>query len=215
MSYVMNIRLPLLALVLGFATLLSAQTATETRSLTAFDQVAISGGFDQVTLQAGAEEKVVLEVVGVDLDKVVTEVKDKTLSIHMKKGSYNNVKIRLTVTYRQLDEISNSGSSDIAVTSPITGEKFAYYSSGSGDFSATLDVRQFKVNLSGSSDVKVSGQADTQTIAISGSGDIQAGELKGQSASVAISGSGDVKLNVSGPVKTAISGSGNVDNKGK
>lgn len=209
----MKTRLLLLAFTL-LATQIFAQK-TETRSPGAFEKIAIAGGYDELVLQAGSEEKVMIEASGVELDKIVTEVEGKTLKIHMKKGSYNNTKIRLTVTYKSLNEISNSGSTDIRATSPIKGENFVLNSSGSGDFDASLDVRKFEVNISGSSDVKVKGQAEAQDYAISGSGDVEASELSGKTADVAISGSGDVKLNVSGRVNTSVSGSGNVVNKGK
>ncbi len=210
----MKIRLLLILAAAFVANGIFAQKNTETRPLQTFEKISVAGGFDQVTLQEGSEEKIVLEVSGTELDKVITEVKGKTLDIRMKKGNYHNVKIRLTITYRKIDEISTSGSTDIVAATTIKGESLTINTSGSGSFKGALDVRKFEVNISGSSDISVSGQADKQAYAISGSGDVNAGGLKGQSADVAISGSGDVELNVSGPVKTAISGSGSVDNKG-
>lgn len=210
----MKIRLLSLAVALLASAALFAQTKTETRSLAAFEKIAIAGGFDEVVLQEGAEEKIALEVSGVEAEKIITEVKDNTLLIHMKNGSYPDTKIRLTVTYRKLTDIRNSGSTDITSAATIRGETLTVHSSGSGDFNATLDVRKLKINISGSSDMKFSGTADDQAIAISGSGDVNAGELKGATADVAISGTGDVRLNVSGRVKTSVSGSGQVENKG-
>ncbi|MBL7804831.1 MAG: DUF2807 domain-containing protein [Saprospiraceae bacterium] len=204
---------PLFAcLFVCLATGLFAQTKTETRNLSGFEKIAVSGGFDQVTLIAGAEEKITLETEGVDPEKVVTEVRGNTLDIHMKRGNYRNHRIKLTITYRKLEEVASSGSSDFVAGTPIKGDSFTFISSGSGNFKGTLDVNKFTVTLSGSSDVVASGRADQQKFTISGSGDIKAGELKGQSAQVIVSGSGDVQLNVDGPVKTQVSGSGSVEN---
>ena len=188
-----------------------AQT-TVTRSLSSFDKIAVSGGYDKVILKEGSTESVTLEVSGIDPDNIKTEVKGSTLEIGMKKGSWSNFKAKITVTYKSIRELASSGSSDIVAESVIKGDEFDLATSGSGDFTGTFDVRELEVAISGSSDMTLKGRADEQEIAISGSGDINASELKGKEAEVAISGSGDVKLSVSGPVKTAVSGSGSVTN---
>ncbi len=209
----MKIRLPFFLVAFLVSAGLFAQKNTETRTLSGFDKLEVSGGFDQITLVAGSEEKVSIEAEGVDLDKIITDVKGNTLDIHMKKGSYRDHKIRMTVTYRKLTEVSSSGSTDFVTANPIKGDSFEFNMSGSGDFKGTFEVKKLSINISGSGDVLASGSADRQEYAISGSGDVKADKLKGKSADVAISGSGDVVLNVDGPVKTAVSGSGSVDNR--
>lgn len=191
---------------------LSAQNSTFTRSLASFDKIGISGGFDVVFLQEGDTESVTLEVRGIDPEKIITEVKGGTLQIHTKKGCYANFKAKITVNYRSLKSVANSGSTDIVTLSPIKADKFEFASSGSGDFKGELDVKDLEIAISGSSDMTLSGNADNQDIAISGSGDVDAAALKGSAADVAISGSGDVQLGVTGKVKTAVSGSGSVTN---
>ena len=203
-------KIRLLIPLLGGLVLTAMASAQTTRNLSSFDKVAISGGFDAIILQEGGSESVSIDVSGVDADKIVTEVKGSTLEIGMKKGNYKNFKARITVTYRNLREIANSGSSDIEVTSVLKGDKFEIASSGSGNFQGAFDVKDLRVAISGSSDMTLKGKATKQEIAISGSGDILASDLKGSEAEVAISGSGDVKLGVDGPVRTAVSGSGRV-----
>ena len=203
-------KIRLLIPLLGGLVLTAMASAQTTRNLSSFDKVAISGGFDAIILQEGGSESVSIDVSGVDADKIVTEVKGSTLEIGLKKGTYKNFKARITVTYRNLREIANSGSSDIEVTSVLKGDKFEIASSGSGNFQGAFDVKDLRVAISGSSDMTLKGKATKQEIAISGSGDILASDLKGSEAEVAISGSGDVKLGVDGPVRTAVSGSGRV-----
>lgn len=210
----MKIRL-LLPMLGGLLLTAMASSAQTTRNLSSFDKIAISGGFDAVILQEGSSESASLEVSGTDVDNIVTEVKGSTLEIGMKKGNYKNVKVRITVTYRNLREIANSGSTSIEALSVIKGDKFEIASSGSGDFKGAFDVKNLQVAISGSSDMTLKGKAAKQEFAISGSGDIAATELKGNQAEVAISGSGDVKLGVDGPVRTAVSGSGRVTSNKK
>ena len=185
---------------------------TETRSLESFNAVAISGGFE-VVLQSGSKEEIKIETSGVDADKVETRVENNTLKVGMKRGSYNNAKIKLTITYEDLTSIVNSGSSDIVATSTLKGSEFSCVTSGSGDFKGSFDVSDLSVVISGSGDFKMSGTATNQSYVISGSGDIHASDLKGQTADIKISGSGDVALHIDGSIKQKISGSGNVTNK--
>ena len=190
----------------------SAQNATVTRSLSSFDKVAVSGGFDAVILKEGSSESVSIDVKGIDADQIKTEVNNGSLEIGLKKGVRGNYKATITVTYRNISKIANSGSSDVEVQSVIKADNFAYAGSGSGDFKGSFDVKKLDIAISGSSDMTLKGQAEKQEIAISGSGDVNASELKGKEATVAISGSGDVKLSVSGPVRSMVSGSGDVTN---
>lgn len=204
-------KINILALFL-FPICLSAQNSTVTRSLASFDKIGISGGFDVVYIQQGSTESVTLDVSGIDPANIETEVKDGTLKIKTKKGSYSNYKAKITVTYKNLKSVGSSGSSDIEALSVIKADEFKLASSGSGDFKGEFDVKNLDIAISGSSDMTLSGNAEAQQIAISGSGDVNASALKGNTADVAISGSGDVKLGVSGKVKTAVSGSGTVTN---
>ncbi|MBL7782218.1 MAG: DUF2807 domain-containing protein [Saprospiraceae bacterium] len=186
-----------------------------TRSLPSFNKIAISGGYDAVLLQEGSSEGVTLELNGVDADKIITEVKGSTLEIGMKKGSYNGAKIRMTITYKKLKEIASSGSSNIEALSVIKGNEFEIATSGSGDFKGTFDVKDLDVAISGSSKMVLKGSAAEQEFAVSGSGNIDAGDLTGKTAEVAISGSGNVLVGVDGPVQSAVSGSGKVTSKKK
>lgn len=208
----MKLQILFAALCLFIATQTQAQS-TVTRSLPDFDQIDISGGFDKVILKEGDAPAVDLVVSGINADKIITEVKGKSLQIGMKHGSYSNFKATLTVTYRKLNAINNSGSTDIETASVLRGDALELNFSGSGDVKCELAVQKLEVAISGSSDMKFSGTADSQDIAVSGSGDIDASKLKGKSAKVAISGSGDVQLNIDGPVRTSVSGSGDVVNQ--
>lgn len=112
--------------------LLSAQNP-DIRSLPPFQKIGISGGFAEVILQEGNAESVSIEGAGTNLDKIITDVEDNSLKIKTKKGSSSMNKVKITVTYKHLTALANSGSSDIILRSVIKGDKFEFASSGSGD----------------------------------------------------------------------------------
>lgn len=202
---------PTLALAFGllFSSQIFAQK-TETRQLGDFSSISISGGYDKVTIVEGNETSVKISAKGVALDKILTEIDGRDLKIGMKNGHYNNIEINIEVTYKNINEINTSGSTDIFIEK-LKAENFTFNGSGSGDMTGEFDVKKLEINLSGSSDTHLKGRAENQEINISGSGDVDASKLAGNRADVAISGSGDVKLNVE-RVRSSVSGSGEIDN---
>ncbi|MEE8331486.1 MAG: DUF2807 domain-containing protein, partial [Acidimicrobiia bacterium] len=66
-------------------------------------------------------------------------------------------------------------------------------------------------NISGSADIELVGAAESLSIVISGSGDIDASDLVTKTGSVRISGSGDILVNATDELDITISGSGKVE----
>jgi Putative auto-transporter adhesin, head GIN domain len=195
---------------IGFTGTLMAQK-TETRALSSFSRIGVAGAYE-VTLVQSDKEEIFISAKGIELERIKTEVKNNTLEIETKKGRYADSDVKITIYYKEIKELMSSGSSDIEAKNPIKAEKFEYASSGSGNFKAEFETKKLEVALSGSGNIEISGKADAQSYALSGSSEVDASKLSGTSAEVAISGSGDVELNISGRVKSSVSGSGRVSN---
>lgn len=206
----------LLAVTLLLSTgALTAQNNVKTCALDPFSIVNLAGGFDHVTFEAGNAPKLIIESNDpkIDLSEVEAQVHKNTLNIDMARNRASRMsKIRITIIYTELKSVNNSGTTDITFK-PMKAEEFTFNSSGSGDMQGEFEVQKLSVNVSGSADMTLSGKARDQYFAVSGSGDINATDLRGETADVAVSGSGDVTLNVSGKVRSAVSGSGNIDNR--
>ena len=83
--------------------------------------------------------------------------------------------------------------------------------SGSGDITANdIKVKELALEISGSSDFKATGKAQTFTGSISGSGNIKAVDLKTEKANISISGSGSAEVWVTDSLTADISGSGKI-----
>lgn len=193
-----------------------SQKSTETRTPGSFNGVSIAGGFKKLILKEGSKESIELQSDGADLSEVETKVKNNGLGINLKEKSKADAgKITLIVTYNSLKSLNASGSTPIETDGTLKAEKFTYNASGSGSMTGNFDVRDLELNVAGSAASKLTGKADKQHFAVSGSGDIDAGNLKGENADVAVAGSGSVAVNVSGKVKSSVAGSGSVTNKNK
>jgi hypothetical protein len=99
----------------------------------------------------------------------------------------------------------------------VSGPKVTRFAvNGSGD----LDIRDYDqpamdIQVQGSGDVKAGGRSDSLTLAIIGSGSIDASDLAARDAQVSTSGSGDATIAARGAVKVSVAGSGGVSLRAK
>lgn len=184
---------------------------TETRTPGHFTKVH-SGGSWEVILTEGNTEEIRIEARGVSLDKVKTEIDGDVLSVGLVRGSYNNVKLKFYITYKQLEGLKCSGSGSMEVTSPVRADEFYLGLSGSGDILMnTLEAEELEASISGSAEIKIKGGAvDEVEIKQSGSGDFHGENLAIGELNVSKSGSGDTHVGDLGEISVRSSGSGDV-----
>ncbi len=226
-----------LMILLLITAAVSAQQ-TETRNVPAFDKLDIGGSFDAV-LKQGNEPSVKITAENIDIKKILTETKGNTLRIFLVKGIYHNIKIKLEITYKNLDAINRSGSGNLTCESDLSSAgDFNLSSSGSGNITIHGKIRaagQAIVGKSGSGNIKLAGlqaegvhmnfsgsgnfdvdegNAKTQTIRLTGSGNVSAYGLKTETCTARVSGSGDIKVYASSLLEATIVGSGNINYRG-
>ena len=202
-------------LLLGLSLMCLAVSAysqnTETRNLGSFSQVHSGGSWD-VILVEGSKEEVKIEVKGVDLDKVKTEIDGDVLRLGLVNGNYTNVSLKFYVTYRSLEGIKCSGSGKMTVKSDIEADDFYIGLSGSGDIILQeLQAGELEASISGSATVKIAaGSVNEAEIKQSGSGDFVAETLAIKELHVSKSGSGSTLVGDLGEVSLQSSGSGDL-----
>ncbi len=200
------------------ATMCLAQS-TETRRVSGFDKISVSGAWD-VYIKQGSEESVRLEGKQDLIDKMEVEVSGTNLKIHKKKGSgwnwnSGNGNLKIYITYRNLNALVNSGSNDVYFESTVKANDFSIVCSGSGDVEGNFEVdNDLDITISGSSGLSLSGSANHQKIVISGSGDVEAANLKSKTTEVTVSGSGNIEVYATEMLEGRVSGSGDIYYKG-
>ncbi|MDQ3535777.1 MAG: DUF2807 domain-containing protein, partial [Bacteroidota bacterium] len=131
--------------------------AKETRQLSPFKKLNMGGSFN-VVLEQGGNESVRLEGRNLDLNKVITEVKNNTLHIFLEKGNFRNFDLTVYVNYKTLEEINKSGSGNLEARSDINASNLKLELSGSGNTNfRSLVANDLKVNLSGSGNLALTG----------------------------------------------------------
>ena len=107
---------------------------TVTRSTGSYDGLKAAGPMD-FKLVEGAEGKITIEGDANLMEHIVTEVKEGTLVVKVKKGI--NIKptkaMIVTVPYESINSVSLAGSGDIENSGTINADKFDVSLAGSGD----------------------------------------------------------------------------------
>lgn len=182
--------LGLSACVLNLGDVAGGETQTQSRSVDAFDAIAIEGSVD-VQAKVGPGLSVDVEASDKVIDKVVTRVEDGTLHVSLERGVHVNTgRMLVRVTVPSLTSISVSGSGDASVEG--------------------LDEASLSIAVSGSGDVEAGGEAESVSISVAGSGDVGARALEVEDAKIALRGSGDIRVTATETATGSIQGSGDV-----
>lgn len=191
------------------------KTARETRQLSGFDGISLSGHFELKVRQSGTP-RLELEGDGNLLPYVETKVVDgrngKTLEISVKRGYhvYSKQPLKIEVDMASLRAIGIAGSGKAEVESMKT-DKLDFSVAGSGTVVAPkLEANKLSMSIAGSGDIMAGGKATEVGVSIAGSGDVKAAELAGDEVKVSISGSGDAQVQAIKKLKVSIAGSGDV-----
>jgi hypothetical protein len=177
----------------GSVTVGSGTAAQETRAVTGFDAIAVTGSLG-VTVQVGPPAS--LEVRGDDnlLSHVRGEVRGSTLHLSSEGSFATTLGLSATVTLPSLVSLGNQGSADIVVTG-VVGPTLTIESQGSGQLS-------------------LAGRIDALELDVQGSGDVDAKALAATRARVTVHGSADVDVLVEDSLDAQINGSGDITYRG-
>ena len=169
----------------------ASNVTSESRDVSGFDEVELRGVGNLSINQTGSEFLMVEAQESV-LPKIKTEVVNNRLIIGPEPNTsiQTTQPINYTLTVKDLNALKVSGSGDVQAQGISTDE--------------------LAVTMSGTADVKISGEADSQEIDISGTGDYQAEGLESKEVKVDVGGTGSAIVNVSDELDAKVSGAGSV-----
>jgi hypothetical protein len=190
----------------------------QVRDVGAFSAIAVSGSID-LYLSPDDHQVVVVSARDESLrDRIITRVNGSTLEILFNNkgvGIKSDMRLKAYVSFKQLNKLTASGSSDVFVNGVIKSDKLGVHINGSSDFNGALDVNQLDLHLTGSSDSKISGRVGVVKVHLSGASDMKAFDLSTEICEVDASGASDVSITVSKELYVHVSGASDVRYKGK
>jgi hypothetical protein len=185
----------------------------ETRKVTSFDGIEVSGAFD-IILKQGAIEEVILEADANLLPLIRTDVVGGTLRLETRKPINHVTVMRAYITVKDLKRIDVSGAVDISTDGRITVPELSIDASGASDSKLELAVQKLKLDCSGASKMRFSGYATDVNMDLSGASDIFGYDMLVENFDIEISGAGNAQINVTKKIRAEISGAGSVKYKG-
>ncbi len=134
--------------------LFAGNTEREVREVANFNKINVSSGLD-VYLTQGSQCSVEIEATHNQMHRIITEVKDGTLHVHV-KGSFRwgskDVR-KVYVSAPEYISILASSGADIHGTSVIKSEVLSLKSNGGADIYLSLETKTLKVSCSGGADI--------------------------------------------------------------
>lgn len=186
---------------------------SETRSVDSFRGVKSSQAID-VYLKKGTKESVKVEVTGVKLSNVITEVSGTYLKIHMRDGNYKKTSIKVYVTYVNLARISASSASNVFSEGPIKAESFDIDISSAASVEVSLEVNTLTVDASSAGDAVLEGKAKTIRVEVNSAGDVDAYGLVSEIVRASANSGGSVKVSVSKELDAHANSGGSIRYRG-
>lgn len=208
------IALPIAALLLASCSVVrgNGKKTEEQRKVEPFSALEVSGQF-RVLLQVSPQHtgEVALSLSGDEnlLPLWRTSVLGGRLELRSNEQLWTELPLTLEAVTPPLNNVTLSGSSEGHIKG-IAGDKFTLVSSGSAELTLEGSVKELRVEISGSGRVDARElKAETVVLKVSGSGDAQV--FASRRLEVGISGSGKVEYSGGAPeVVQNISGSGEI-----
>lgn len=169
----------------------------ESRKLDKDFSKVVAQGIVNVYLTKGATQELEIEAEENLIELIVIENKDGVLQIRTEGSLSTSKKINIHVVYKDLDEITSTGSTDVYVKSTLTSHTITLTSSGASDIDlTTIEANSIFLNASGSSDIDIRSEAISDNISIysSGSADINIRSIESSKLDLRSSGSSDISI---------------------
>jgi hypothetical protein len=190
------------------------------RNVDSFHAIEVSSSIDLVIKQ-GDEEGVAVSAADVKLrDRIITSVENGVLRIWLNTNGvhwnwgWTNQKLKAFVSFKTLDRLQASGSSDVYVDGAIKSNNLSISLSGSSDFKGGIQANQLQLRQAGSSDAIVNGTATNADIHLSGSSDFKGYDMSVDVCNIEAHGSSDTHITVNKELSISNSGSSDVYYKG-
>lgn len=189
----------------------SGSVVTETREVSGFDRVILSG-IGELTVTQGDTESLEIEAEDNVIQHITTEVANGTLEISFDRRTVIPTEpVKFNLTMRSVRGLETRGVSNIQA-SDLTTDELNIVISGTGNINLRdLNADRLTVNVSGAGNFNAEGRAGDQRINMSGAGNYNGEDLESEISSISISGLGRATLWVTEQLDATISGTGGID----
>jgi hypothetical protein len=174
----------------------SGSVTRESRPLAGFQKVSLNG-MGTAVIRIGETEEVAIEAEDELLPYIETRVQDGTLSIATRANTSLKVTqpIRYEIQVRALSAVELNGAMRVQISTPLDSASFRAAVGGASVLEiAALHTPVLQVRCDGAGSVRIGGTAERLTLALNGTGSLNAADLESSAAEVKVNGTGAATL---------------------
>lgn len=191
----------------------SGKSATEKRTVVDFTKVDVSGGL-KIILKQDSSSVVTVTADDNLLKYIRTEVEGNKLRIYTTRNLDNRTELVITIGIKKLESLEASGSVELTSDGRITTGDLDLGLSGATHLDLDLVAGNVHTDGSGSTEMKLKGQAVSHHVSMSGAGEIDALDFVVGKYDIETSGSSHCKINVLTDLSVHSSGSSDIEYRG-
>jgi hypothetical protein len=187
------------------------------RPVGSFNAVKVSAGID-VSLEAGAREKVEIEGDQKEMDEIITEVKDGTLHIYRKNkigfnfDFHNDCEVHVTV--KTLEALEASSGSEVKSKGILSGKGCRIDASSGSEVTLEMEYEKLSVDSSSGSEIHLQGKTNELSVSVSSGSEIKACGLSAGIVHADASSGGGACVKVSSELHANASSGGDIEYEG-
>ncbi len=201
----------------SFGQLIISDKNVEVRNVNSFSGIKVSGALDVYLSQSNDYALAVSASEEKYRDNIKTEIINGMLNIFYNGGSMNlngDKRLRAYISFKDLESIEASGASNIIINDLFKTNDFKLRLSGASDIKGKIEIENLMLNLSGASTIKIKGNVRNLKIEASGASDVKNYELIVDNCIANISGASDIKITINKSISAKASGASNLYYKG-
>ena len=192
----------------------SGTIVTEERTPGDFHAIRLTMPADLILIPGDAP-RVLIETDDTIIPVISTNTRDGVLTIATTRLCVRPTgKPRVTVIYRNLDEVAILGTGDVTGEGVIAAETVKLSITGAGSMDLAVATRVLATTIAGMGTVNLSGSATDHNLVIPGAGTVNAARLDTGNTTVEITGSGNADVHARDTLSVRITGNGNVQYSG-
>ncbi len=171
----------------------------QVRNVSAFTKIDISSAISLYLSQGNAQGVAVSSEDPAVTGKIITEVRNGVLKIHVENGAWNgwnwsNKHLKAYVTFTTLEALDISGACNVEITDPITVGDFKLELSGASNLKGEIKANDIKFELSGASNAKANFTGTSFDLSQSGASNFR-GNVNSPKASFDMTGASTTEVN--------------------
>jgi putative autotransporter adhesin-like protein len=194
----------------------------EVRDAKNFHAISVSSAFD-VFISQGNEEAVAVSASEEKYRKEIkVEVKDGVLKIGLQnEGKFwkgfdgDKMKLKAYISFKNIDRLTASGACDVRVAGNIKTDDLHLNFSGASDLKeGTITAKKLTVDVSGASDINISGTANQLQLDVTGASNFKGFDLAVDYCDVHATGASTINITVNKELSARATGASDIHYKG-